>query len=271
MREGCLAGYEVAVVTGASSGIGAALARQLGAAGIRVGLTALPDDNLEAEAEGIRKAGGTAIAAAADVTDPIAVHSVLEQFEDSLGPVDLLILCAGTALAMPVDAYSADDLDRLVRVNLLGPAYAIDAALPGMLKRRKGHLVGISSLSSLRGMPIVSGYCATKAALAVLLEGLRVELKPHGITVSTVRPGFVRTPLTAGVRAPRFMMEVEPAARVILRGIARGRAEVNFPWQSAFFMGIAHLLPCSIYDRIASRMMENKIVMGERTPSPVGQ
>jgi short-subunit dehydrogenase len=250
---------QVAVVTGASSGIGAGLARRLAAAGVRVGLLALPDRALEAEAERIRSAGGTAAAAPADVTDPVAVREALARVDDELGPIDLLILNAGIALATPAAAFEAAALERMARVNLLGPAYAIEAVLPRMLERGRGHLVGVSSLSSYRGQPVVSGYCATKSALAVLLEGLRVELRDTGISVTTVRPGFVRTPMTAGVRAPRFMMEVEPAARVILEGIAARRPEVNFPWQSAWVTGLGRRLPCFVYDRLASLLMKDKI------------
>jgi short-subunit dehydrogenase len=251
--------YKVAVVTGASSGIGAALARRLGASGVRVGLLALPDDNLHAEAEGIRIRGGTAVAAAADVTDPAATRSALEHLADELGPIELLILNAGIGLATSAVGFSAENLDRMVRVNLMGAAYPIEAVLPGMLERRKGHLVGISSLSSHRGQPVVSGYCATKAALAVLLEGLRAELKPEGIAVTTVRPGFVRTPMTAGINAPRFMVEVETAAQIILRGVAARNAEIEFPWQPALLMAIARRLPCSVYDRLVAAMMKGKV------------
>jgi NAD(P)-dependent dehydrogenase (short-subunit alcohol dehydrogenase family) len=260
--------YRVAVVTGASSGIGAALARKLGAAGVRVGLLALPDDQLEAEARGIRERGGTALAAAADVGDRLAVRSALETFEAELGPIDLLILNAGTAASMPVSAFAAADLERLTHVNLLGPAYAIEFALPRMIERKSGHIVGLSSLASLRGIPIVSGYCATKMALAIMLESLRVELKPMGIAVTTVRPGYVRTPLTAGVNPPPWMMEAEPAAQTILEGVARRRAEVNFPWQPAFLMGLVRLMPCSMFDWVAGRILEMKMVSKQTEPEP---
>jgi NAD(P)-dependent dehydrogenase (short-subunit alcohol dehydrogenase family) len=245
----------VAVVTGASSGIGAALARQLAADGARVGLIALPDDALEAEAEAIRARGGTAVAAAADVSDPAAIRTALNRLTDELGPVDLLILNAGIGLGTPASSFSAEAFERMVRVNLLGAAYAIEVTLPQMLERRRGHLVGMSSLSSFRGQPFVSGYCATKAGLAILLEGLRIELRDKGIAVTTVRPGFVRTPMTAGFRSPRFIMDVEPAARIILSGIKARRPEVRFPWQMEWLMRLGSSLPCTVYDRLVAAMM----------------
>jgi short-subunit dehydrogenase len=135
-------------------------------------------------------------------------------------------------------------------------AYAIDAVLPAMLRRRGGHIVGVSSLSSRRGQPVFSGYCASKAGVATLLEGLRIELAPYGIAVTTVRPGFVRTPMTAAFKAPRFVMDVEPAARIILKAIAERRAEINFPWQAAIVTAIAQWLPNGIYDRLAAKVIE---------------
>jgi NAD(P)-dependent dehydrogenase (short-subunit alcohol dehydrogenase family) len=245
----------VAVVTGASSGIGAALARQLAAAGAKVGMLALPDPELEAGAQAIRDRGGIASAIGVDVTQQAQVRSALDQVTHALGAVDLLILNAGVGRVTAVESFSAGDVEQMVRVNVLGPAYAIDAALPSMLQRRRGHLVGVSSLSSYRGQPLFSGYCASKAAVGTLLEGLRIELRPYGICVTTVRPGFVRTRMNAAFRSPRFVIEVEPAARIILKGIAEHRPEVNFPWQPALLMGIARWLPIGIYDRLTARRM----------------
>lgn len=252
---------QTAVVTGASSGIGAALARQLAAAGMRIGLIALPDEALEVEAEGIRARGGIASAAPADVSDRVAVRAALKRLTVELGPIDLLILNAGIGMGTAVATFSAEAVESMVRVNLLGPVYAIEAILPQMLERRRGHLVGVSSLSSYRGQPLFSGYCATKAGLATLLEGLRIELRPHGIAVTTVRPGFVRTPMTAGFRAPRFMVETDAAARIIMQGIAARRPEVNFPWQSVLLMGLSRWLPCAVYDRLIAATMLSKDLM----------
>jgi short-subunit dehydrogenase len=245
----------VAVVTGASSGIGAEVARQLAAAGAKVGMMALPDSSLDAGAKAIHDRGGVVSAIGVDVTQRDAVQSAIEQVTRELGPIDLLILNAGVGRVTAVESFSAGDVEQMVRVNLLGVVYAIDAALPSMLQRRRGHLVGVSSLSSHRGQPVFSGYCASKAGVATLLEGLRIELRPYGISVTTVRPGFVRTPMNAAFKSPRFVIEVEPAARIILKGIAERRPEVNFPWQPALLMGIARWLPNGIYDRLAAKLM----------------
>ncbi len=248
---------QVAVITGASSGIGAALARQLGAAGARLGLIALPGGDLETVAEGIRTQGGTAITAAADVADKAALTAALDRIAEELGPIDLLILNAGIGLNTTAMSFSTDNFETLIRVNLLGVAYGIEAVLPRMIQRGKGHIVGVSSLSSYRGVPFVSGYTATKAAVATLLEGLRVELKvlKIDVTVTTVRPGFVATPMTDWVRRRNVLMEVEPAAKIILKGIARRRAEIKFPRSGVFFTNLLRILPCTVHDWVICRLL----------------
>ncbi len=249
-------GSQTAIVTGASSGIGAELARQLAASGVKVGLTARREAKLEALAEMIRKEGGTAAVAPADAADPEATRRACFRLAEALGPIDLLVANAGLGLTMTATDFSAEAFERMVRVNVLGASYAIEAVLPGMLQRGRGHLVGISSLAAYRGLPGTAGYCATKAALSTLLEGLRVELRGRGIAVTTVHPGFVRTPMTAGADHPQpFLMEVGPAARIILKGIAARRREVAFPLPMAAFMGFVRRLPNPLYDRLARRMV----------------
>jgi short-subunit dehydrogenase len=251
-----LIGGEVAVVTGASSGIGAELARQLAAAGMRVGLSARRAEALEALAGEIRDRGGTAAVAPADAADPEATRRAVSRLAEELGPIDLLIANAGVSVAAPDRAFSAEALEAMVRVNLLGAAYAIEAVLPTMLERGRGHLVGISSLAAYRGLPGSVGYAATKAALTSLLEGLRVELRPRGIAVTAVHPGFVRTPMIAGQANPQpFVMDVAPAARIILKGIAARRPWVAFPWPTAALASLGRWLPPTVSDRLVERLL----------------
>jgi len=246
----------VAVVTGASSGIGAALSLQLAAAGARVGLLALPGPALESVAAEIADGGGQAVAISADVTDLAAVTSALDQFARELGPVDLLILSAGVSLVMGVEAFSATAVERMFRVNLLGVVHAIEAVMPSMMARRSGHLVVVSSLSSSRGIPALSAYCASKSAVDTLMDGLRIELRYYDIDVTTVRPGFVTTPMTAGQEPGPFAQEAPAAAQRILAGIAARRAEVNFPWQPAAAARIARWLPTAVYDRLMTAALD---------------
>ena len=246
----------VAVVTGASSGIGAELARQLGNAGLHVGLTARRPEELEAVADSIRRAGGTACVALADSADPSATHAAFRSIVEQLGPVDLLIANAGVGLGTSAREFSAETFERMVRVNLLGVASAIEAVLPSMIDRQRGQIVGISSLAAYRGVPGSAGYSSTKAGLSALLEGLRPELRRLGIAVTTVHPGYVRTPMTAGSSGLKpLMMDVETAARIILKGIAARRSRVDFPWRMSTLLGLVRLLPDGFYDRIAGRLL----------------
>jgi short-subunit dehydrogenase len=174
-------GAETAIITGASSGIGAAMARQLAKAGVRVGLTARREAELESLARTIRDDGGTAVVAPGDAADPASTRAAFARLIEGLGPIDLLIANAGVGLDMRAVRFSAENFDQMVRVNLTSVGYAIEAVLPSMLERGRGQIVGISSLASFRGLPGSAGYSATKAGLTALLEGLRAELRIKGI------------------------------------------------------------------------------------------
>ena len=247
---------DVAVVTGASSGLGAEMARQLAGEGLKVGLIARREDELEAVAASIRSRGGTAVVSPADAGDPVALRSAFGSIVERLGPVDLLIANAGIGIGFTARDFSAEAFERMVRVNLTGAVHAIEAVLPSMLERRRGQIVGISSLAAYRGFPGSAGYCSTKAGLSALLEGLRPELKRSGIAVTTVHPGYVRTPMTARVSTLQpLIMDVEPAVRIILKGVAARRSRVDFPWRMARFVDLVRLLPDAIFDRLAARLL----------------
>jgi len=247
---------ETAIVTGASSGIGAAMARQLARAGVRVGLTARREEELEALAGAIRDEGGTAVVAPGDLADPASTREALVRLIAGLGPIDLLIANAGVGLHVTARSFSAENFDAMVRVNLTSVAYAIEAVLPSMLERGRGQIVGISSLASYRGLPRSAGYSATKAGLTSLLEGLRAELFSQGITVTAVHPGFVRTPMTAGAKHHQpFMMDAEPAARIILRGVANRKRRIDFPWPMVGILRLVQLMPGWFYDRFGDRLI----------------
>jgi short-subunit dehydrogenase len=240
----------VAVITGASSGIGAELARQVAAEGLSVGLTARRLDLLEELAAEIRSKGGTAAVAAADAGDVEATRGAIRTLAEALGPIDLLIANAGFGRTLTAREFSATTIEKMVRVNLVGAAAAIEAALPAMLERRSGQIVGISSLAAFLGLPGGVGYCASKAGLSAMLESLRHDLRGSGVAVTIVHPGYVRTPMTQGSgRTLPFLMEAGPAARRILKGIAARRRYVNFPWPMATLAGLGRILPGAIVER----------------------
>jgi short-subunit dehydrogenase len=235
---------QVAVITGASSGIGWALAKELAGRGSRVGLVARRQDQLAALTEEIRKAGGTAAYATANVADRTQTTTAIHRLAEELGPVDLLIGNAGVGIPTLIDPLNVEATEKMVRVNLLGVVYAIEAVLPDMLRRGRGHLAAVSSLAAYKGLPGESGYCASKAAVNVYMEALRIQLRHRHIAVTTICPGFVKTPMTAVNKFHMpWLLEADEAARRIVGALQRRRKVYNFPWQTTLLMKVAGWLP----------------------------
>jgi NAD(P)-dependent dehydrogenase (short-subunit alcohol dehydrogenase family) len=189
-----------------------------------------------------------------DVSDRAAVLAAAATVRDELGGIDIAILNAVSSGRMDVTAWDPDVFRRHVEVNLMGMVYGIEAVLPDMRRARSGSIVGMASVAGYRGLPSSQAYGTTKAAQINLLESLRIDLLPLGITVTTVCPGFVRTDLTAGnsFRMP-WMLEPADAARRIADGLARGKAEIVFPWQMMLAMKAARLVPVRPWGEIMSR------------------
>ena len=253
---------QVAVVTGASSGLGCALVKELAVQGCKVGLIARRRKALETLTNEITSAGGVAAAAPADVGQRETLLDAFQSLKAQLGPVDLLIANAGYGAPTLLNPINIADVEQQVRVNLLGVVYAIEAVLPDMLRRGRGHLAAVSSLASYKGLPGESAYCASKAAVNVFMEGLHIQLRDKGIAVTTICPGFVRTPMVAAneFHMP-WLLEPEDAARRIIRALPRRPKVFNFPWQMAWTMKLITLLP----DWIVARSMHK---YNEKPPMP---
>jgi short-subunit dehydrogenase len=235
---------QVAVVTGASSGIGWALAKELAAQGCRVGVVARRIENLNTLADEIRKAGGTAAVAAADIGVRTQAVEAIQALATDLGPIDLLVANAGVGYPTGANPFNVEAVEKMFRVNVLGIVYAIEAVLPDMLRRGRGHLVAVSSLAAYKGMPNESGYCSSKAAVNTFMEGLRIHLRRRNIIVTTICPGFVRTPMTAVNQFPMpWLMDADEAARRMVRAVARRRKVYNFPWQMTLLTKLTRWLP----------------------------
>jgi len=242
----------VAVVTGASSGIGWELARQLAAAGCKVGLVARREGPLAELQSLITGAGGTAAVAAADVGDRLQVESAFAAIRGRLGPVDIVVANAGVGKPTLLDPVNIADVENMIRVNVMGTVYTLSAALPEMLARKSGHLVAVSSLAGYRSLPGESAYCASKAAVNAYLDGLRIHLRGTGVRVTTACPGFVKTPMTADntFHMPGLMEAPDAAAR-ILRAIRAGTKVYNFPWRLHLMVKLSRWLP----DRLINWVM----------------
>jgi short-subunit dehydrogenase len=241
--------YTVAVVTGASSGIGVELARQLAADGTKVALLARRVDLLASLGDEIRGRGGAAHEIECDVRDRLNVKAAVAEAAKELGPVDLAIANAGIGHAIPAEEFDSRLVEDIIRTNLMGTVHLVEAVLPEMLARRQGQIVGVSSLAAYRGFPQTHAYCASKAAMNTFLEGLRPEIADQGIAVTTVCPGFVRTPMTAKNRgAMPFLLDAEECARRILRAARSRRRVYNFPRPMATAMWIVRWLPSGLLD-----------------------
>ena len=247
------------VITGASSGIGRELAKELARRGATVGLVARRAELLQELVAEIRAAGGTVEAEAADVGDRSAVSAAVAQLAAKLGPVDLMVANAGVAEATGADPMNVGGVELMTRVNFLGVVYAFESVLPAMLERRAGHLVAVSSLASYKGLPGSAGYCATKAAVNTYCEGLRIELGNRGVAVTCVCPGFVHTPMTADQTHPKpFLMTADRAARKIADALRRRPKVYNFPWLMYRLMRLTYWLPDFVIRRRAMRLNEPK-------------
>ncbi|WP_240475326.1 SDR family NAD(P)-dependent oxidoreductase [Vulgatibacter incomptus] len=238
-------------MTGASSGLGASLAKRLAAGGAEVALCARRAELLEELAAEIRSAGGKARIYPADLSDPVATQALVRRVDDELGGLDLVIANAGIGVTRWAGKLDWEAIAPTVDLDVSGAVATLTAVLPRMVERKRGHIVGISSLAGYRGMPRSAAYSASKAFLAVFLESLRVDLRGTGVTVTDVRPGFVRTPLIDANPYPMpFLLEVEDATERMIRGIEQGKAVVAFPWPLATIVRLSRLVPASLYDRV---------------------
>ena len=238
----------VTIVTGASSGIGRSLALRLAGSGDAVALLARRKPLLDALARDIEAIGGRALALACDVTDRSNVLDSIRQVEQTLGPVDRLIANAGGGERTYVDSFAAEQVERALALNVGGAATCIEAVLPGMLARGAGHLVATSSLAALRGLPNAAAYGAAKAALSNLMESLRIELRPRGIDVTVIHPGFVR--LSPHKKPRPFQVDLEAATRLMHRAIVARRASYAFPLPLVLLTALGRNLPARVYDRL---------------------
>ena len=239
---------KVAWVIGASSGIGAAVARELARRGATVAISARRTEQLQ------EVAGGDMLVVPADITDADAVAAAAARVRQELGPVDLAVLSAGYWKQMDPADWDTGVFDQHVRVNLTGMSNAIAAVLPAMLRRRSGTIAGIASVAGYRGLAGAEAYGATKAAQINLLESLRVHIARTGVRVTTICPGFVRTDLTAGNPFPMpFIIEAGQAARSICDGLEHDRTEIVFPAPMALLMKTARLVPARAWTALWAR------------------
>jgi short-subunit dehydrogenase len=246
---------KVIFLTGASSGIGEALAIELASRGATLGLLARRREVLNRLARKCEDIGGAAWVFACDVTDPVAVLDAADSLRRDFGHIDVLIANAGiggnnedTRQLLP------DAVRSVVETNLLGAVNSVHAVLPQMLERGSGHLVAISSLAGFRGLPRSAAYCASKAGMTAFFESVRLDVQAKGVDVTIIQPGFIRTPLTAGREAKMpYLMELEDAVPKFISAIEKRKKFAAFPWQLATLVRAGTVFPSWLYDRVAGR------------------
>jgi NAD(P)-dependent dehydrogenase (short-subunit alcohol dehydrogenase family) len=235
----------VAWITGASSGIGRALALELSRRGWRVAVSARSAEALAALAA---EAPGKIFAFPGDVTDAERMEAVVAGIEAELGPVVLAVLNAGIYLPVRATPFEPEKYRRSFEVNLMGTVNSLAPVVPRMSARGKGQIWVMASVAGYGALPTSAAYGATKAGLINLAGSLKFDLDLVGVHIGVINPGFVDTPATATnpFEMP-FLMNVEDAAKRIAEGIARPRFEITFPRRFAFMLKAMNLLPYDWY------------------------
>jgi short-subunit dehydrogenase len=239
-------------ITGASSGIGEALARHYAAMGATLGLAARRQHRLSELIAGLP---GEHACYPLDVADAAALQAAAADFIAHHGVPDIVIANAGVSVGTLAD--EADDLPALNRVfqtNVMGMAQTLQPFIGAMKARGSGRLVGIASVAGIRGLPGAGAYSASKAAAITFLESLRVELRGSGVKVVTIAPGYIATPMTAVNSYPMpFILPADKAARRFSRAIERGTSYTVIPWQMGIVAKLMRLLPNPVFDAIFAR------------------
>ncbi len=255
MAEHSMTGKKI-WITGASRGLGAEVARQMARDGWTVAASARSEDEL---AELVRDAGaldGDISAFPLDITNEEACARTFRDIEAALGPLDVVLLNAGTHEPLDGRAFAVEPVRKLVEVNLMGTVHCLAPAIESFVSRKAGRIAVVASVAGYRGLPTASAYGATKAGLINMCEALRPELARAGVALSCVTPGFVKTPLTDRNPFPMpFIMEVEDAAARLVKGLAGDRFEITFPRRFTYIMKFLRMLPYAMYFAVTRRIV----------------
>lgn len=247
--------FPLALVTGASSGIGRALALQLAAQGSVVLALARRASRLEALATQLPAGcGGRIVPLVADLLQIDDTIEIVQGAMATHGVFDLVIAAAGVGDSRPPEEVRWAHIQPVIQTNFVGAVAVLSTVAPEMVARRRGTLVGISSLAAAFGVSHAAAYSASKAGLSTWIAGTRAGLRPHGVHLLDVRPGYVRTEMTAGLQSMPLAVEAEDAAQRILAAAAAGRRSLRFPWPIALSMAALAALPAPLLDAINQRL-----------------
>lgn len=242
----------VAWIVGASSGIGEATASLLH----RMGCTVVVSARNAAALDGFVARHPGSMALPLDVTNEKAVADAFNKLKGRKGRLDLAMYCAGHYNPSSAASFDLAEMQRHLDVNFTGALYLLDAVLPTLMAQRHGHISLVASVAGYRGLPKATAYGPSKAALQYLAEALYLDLRPHGVGVSVINPGFVATPLTArnAFRMPA-LLEPEEAASHIERGWRRGQFEIHFPKRFTLWLKLLRLMPHWLYAAVVRQAL----------------
>ncbi len=239
-------------ITGASSGIGAALAAELAARGWTVAISARRKTDLQE----VAKQHENIHSFVCDVTDRAAMAKTVTAIEKKLGPIALGIMNAGIYLPTALPEFDATLFDRTFEVNLTGTVNGLAPLVPLMVARGQGHISLVSSVAGYGGLVTSAAYGASKAALFNMGESMAMDLKESGVHISMIAPGFVKTPATDVNQFPMpFIIEADEAARRIADGLAKNKTHISFPRRFSFLLRFFNMLPRASYVKLAGRFM----------------
>ena len=241
-------------ITGAGKGIGRELARHYAGNGWTVAVSArtLADLQTLASELPVRRVNVFQL----DVTDTEAVKATVHKIEDELGPLDMVILNAGTHVPTNARELSLDDTRHLVETNFMGAVIGIAAAVEVFKERSRGHIAVVASLAGYRGLPGAAAYGATKAGLINFCEAMKPDLEQIGVKLTLINPGFVDTPLTAKNDFPMpFLMNAEDAALRIAKELDKTAFEITFPSRFVILMKLLRILPYRLFFMLTRRML----------------
>lgn len=240
------------LITGASSGIGKSLAEELAKYDCTLFLASRRKSLLDQISSDLSETNSKIFTFECNVSDKHNVADLFQQIKSKTNFIDLAILNAGIGHNMKVENFDSKYAEQIFGANVLGLIYCIEQLLPDYLREKRGIIAGVSSLADNRGFSESGFYCASKAAATIYLDGLRVELKSHGVKVITIKPGFVKTPMTDknDFKMP-LLMPVEKSAKIILNGIAKEKSIIQFPLPLVIGSKLVGALPTFIYERLA--------------------
>ena len=247
------------LITGASSGIGYQLAKDLVKQGANLALLARRKNIIDNLAEESKSFPSKIITAFCNVTSKESVKEAFDFVKKEFENIDIAILNSGASYRMKVEDFNSDHIEEIFNVNLIGMIYCLNELIPDFIKNKNGCIVGNSSLSEVRGFPGSAAYASSKAAVSTFLESIRIELKKYNVKVITIKPGFIKTPMTDKneFHMP-FLMEVEKASQIILKGIKKEKDIIQFPLPTVLGAKFLRIIPDKLFNYFFSLTLPAK-------------